>query len=122
MFDADSHHGKFFDAHGDQLRVAGTQARLGLIVLIARLQFFGKTPYHYPAESPPVFVVMVENQRDAGILPHVGDPFQRRQGLSLGLLVDGKVHRIRRHQETNRYDVRMPGAIRGGQACDPLPV
>jgi len=122
MFDADCHHREFFDAHGGQLRVAGAQTGLGAVMLVTRRQLFGKAPHHYPGESPPVFIVMVENQCYAGIFPYVGDAFQRRPRASLGLLVDGEVHRIPRRQKTNRYDVGTPAGIRGGQTCDPLSV
>ncbi len=122
MFDADCDHREPFDSHVVELPVTGTQARLCPIMLITRIQHLRTSLHHYPAELAPVVIVMVGNERDEGIFPHVGDTFQRRSGYSLRLLVDGEVHRVPRRHETYRYHVGTTAGIRGGQACNPLPV
>src|ERR1700716_2680361 len=49
--------------HGAELRIAGTQQRLRLLVFCAAAQDFGTPAQHDPAEPCPILIVAVDDQR-----------------------------------------------------------
>jgi hypothetical protein len=66
-------------------------------------------------ELAPVFLVVINYERDLWILSDIAQTLQLAGGSSLGLFIDGRVEILVVEYEADRNDMRLSGAISSGE-------
>ena len=66
----------------------------------------------------PIFVVMIDDDRDLWILPDITQAFQFAWGGSFRFLIDGRIKIFAVEDKANRDDVRLAAGVRGGEMGD----
>src|SRR6476659_1976943 len=77
-----------------------------------------RTGNEHVRELAPVFLIVIDNERDLRVVSNVAQTLELSGRTSLWLFVDGRVEVFAVESEADRDHVRLPGSIRRGEMSD----
>ena len=81
-------------------------------------QDFGSPTQHDPAETHPILIISIDDDRNRRILDDIAHPLERSPGLALRLLVDRDREHVIDDREADRDDVGSRAIIGRCQIAD----
>jgi hypothetical protein len=104
------------ERHRPILWVADAERAERTSALVVAVDHRRSSAHQKKRERAPVFRVVVGHDRHRGILRDVPHPFERAAAAALRLVVDHEVEVRSDERVAERYDVRCPARVRGGEA------
>ena len=84
----------------------------------APLQYTSRSSNQNIAELAPVFLIVIDNERDLRIVSNVAQAFEISRRSPLRLFIDGRVEGFAVEREADRDHVRLTESIGRGEMSD----